>query len=161
METLTQARVLELFEDQNGQLIRKVKVAQRSKAGDIVGCPNTGGYLQVMIDGKMYIVHRVMFLLHHGSMPEHIDHIDCNAMNNHISNLREATASQNASNKPMRTDNKSGYKGVSWKASSGKWVSQIAVGRKKLHLGLFDDPKDAAIIYAVNALRHHGDFAKL
>ncbi len=156
---LTQARVLELFNYEDGQLIRKVTVAQRSKAGDVVGCPNTNGYLQVMIDGHHCLVHRVIFLMFRGFLPKIVDHIDCDIRNNRIENLRAANDTQSASNTTIPSDNKSGFKGVSWKSARNKWVAQICVNRKKIHIGVFDSAEEAATAYRVYATNLHGEFA--
>ena len=42
------------------------------------------------------------------------DHRDCNPLNNQRFNLRPATHSQNLMNRKIRSDNTSGFKGVSW-----------------------------------------------
>ncbi|UQD95231.1 AP2 domain-containing protein [Bradyrhizobium japonicum] len=43
-----------------------------------------------------------------------------------------------------RKDNKSGYTGVSWNRQRNKWTANITVGSKRRHVGLFDEPADAA-----------------
>jgi hypothetical protein len=70
-----------------------------------------------------------------------VDHRDRNGLNNQRSNLRAATASQNGANRTLRSDNKSGVKGVSWNKRHGKWYSQIRVNGRLRHLGSFDNLK--------------------
>lgn len=91
-----------------------------------------------------------------------VDHIDGNRLNNQRSNLRLATSSQNKCNRGPRKDNTSGYKGVSWHSQKKKWTARIkAPSGKYLHLGLFDEVKDAALAYNYAATEHHGSFAFL
>ncbi len=71
------------------------------------------------------------------------DHINRNGLDNRRCNLRLATASQNGCNTGKRKDNTSGYKGVCW--DHKKWRAYIRVNGKRIHLGLFDDIKDAAL----------------
>ena len=56
-------------------------------------------YLQIMIDGKRYYAHKLAWLYTHGTTPKYLDHIDRNGKNNKISNLREATHSDNMKNR--------------------------------------------------------------
>ena len=88
------------------------------------------------------------------------DHINRDRLDNRRSNLRICNRSQNISNTFLRS-NKSGYKGVSWKKSNNKWVAQITVFGKTLHLGIYSDPKEAAKVYNQAAQKHHGEFAVL
>lgn len=85
---------------------------------------------------------------HHFILPKRkdlvTDHIDQNKKNNRSSNLRYATKSQNSFNGKVRKNNKSGIIGVSWCRKSKKWKATIRVNRKKIHLGFFEDLKDAA-----------------
>ena len=86
-----------------------------------------------------------------------IDHKDNNPLNNLESNLRICSHSENGKNQKISTNNTSGYKSVSWHKPTKKWRAQI----RGEHLGLFDDPKDAAKAYNDAAIEYHGEFAVL
>ena len=67
-------------------------------------------------------------------------------------NCRFVTSRENAINKGMRSDNKSGYIGVSWSKRSKKWLSVIKVDGKQKYLGLFSSPRMAACRRDVEAM---------
>lgn len=90
-----------------------------------------------------------------------IDHINRNGLDNRRVNLRVCTCAQNQCNRGPQVNNKSGYKGVSWKKDKSKWNALIYVGGKKIHLGYYDDLDDAAIAYNRAAIEKHGEFAWL
>jgi len=89
-----------------------------------------------------------------------IDHIDGNGLNNRRSNLRFATASQNACNSKRRNTNTSKFKGVCWSKAAGKWMAQIVVEGKNKYLGLFITPDDAHTAYEVASREIHGSFGR-
>ena len=94
-----------------------------------------------------------------GAQPgQQIDHWDHNGLDNRRTNLRMATPSQNAANN-RPTSGRSGYKGVSWHKQCGKWVATITVDRRSRHLGLFEDPWEAAQAYNAAAVEAWGEFA--
>lgn len=82
---------------------------------------------------------------------ETIDHRDRDGLNNQRTNLRRATSSRNASNRPKNSNNRSGHKGVSWCKDRGKWIAQIVVDGKHHHIGRFESKNDAAIAYKERA----------
>ncbi len=86
------------------------------------------------------------------------DHINGNGLDNRRCNLRPATASQNRCNRGKQSNNTSGYKGVCWDRK--KWRAYIGVNGKRIHLGLFDNIKDAARAYNEAALKYHKEFAR-
>lgn len=86
------------------------------------------------------------------------DHKDENTLNNRRSNLREATRSQNGSNRGRPSNNTSGFKGVSWHKHHCKWGAHIRVNWKLIHLGYFTKAEDAASAYATAAREYFGEF---
>lgn len=154
---LTQELVLSLFEYRDGHLFRKFSKGS-SKKGKLAGNEFNRGYRQVGIDKKSYLVHRVIFLMHHGYMPEFIDHVDKDKTNNRIENLRPATKSQNAMNCDLRKDNTSGTRGVTWDRDRKKWISQIQINNKHKFIGRFQSLEDAKVAYEVEAKKYFFDF---
>lgn len=90
-----------------------------------------------------------------------VDHINGNKLDNRKENLRLATRSQNGHNMPLHKRNTSGFKGVTFWKRDNNWKSQITVDGKNLHIGYFEDPKDAAKAYDKSAREHFGEFARL
>ncbi len=159
---LTQERVRELFDydSETGDLIRRVKVANQP-AGSVAGSVNAKGHLNIQVDGKLYAAHRLVFLYHHGWLPQEIDHENRVKTDNRIGNLRPATSSQNKGNIELLRNNSSGYRGVSRNARSGKWHAQIKIHGRQTYLGRSDTPEQAAVIYNQAAREHFGEFAYL
>ena len=119
------------------------------------------GYFVVTINYKRQYLHRIIFMMHHSYMPEYIDHIDGNPQNNKIENLRNATQSQNMGNQKLRSDNKSGIKGIGWHKAANKWRAFIAFNKKQYHLGLFDHINDAKKAIDLKRIELHTNFARL
>jgi hypothetical protein len=88
-----------------------------------------------------------------------VDHKDHNGLNNQKSNLRNCTKSQNSMN--VYPSGVSGYLGVSIRTGTTKYFAQIKVNKKTLFLGMFDDPKEAAIIRDRATIKYFGEFANL
>lgn len=138
MQKLTQERVRELFNCRDGKLIRRVRAGQNGCIGREAGYLRRDGYLQIAIDRRVYLAHRLVWLWHKGYLPEHgVDHIDRNSTNNRIENLREVSQSCNMRNTPNRATNTSGVKGVSCAGhQTGKWRVGILVRGRRVYLGL-------------------------
>jgi len=128
-----------------GELIRRITINHKAKAGDIVGCPNTQGHLQVRVNGVRYYVHQIVWLYHYGEIPDLIDHIDQNPKNNKIDNLRPANKSLNALNCKKR-NNKSGHEGIcyfKWGERKNRWLATITVDKIKKYIGYFSTKEEA------------------
>lgn len=103
-------------------------------------------------------MHRVIMGLALGDGRK-VDHVDPGkTLDNRRSNLRIATHGQNMMNKRLRTQNSSGYKGVS--ACFGKWRARVTVDGEQVYLGLFDTPEAAAAARNRVAKDLHGEFAR-
>lgn len=86
-----------------------------------------------------------------------IDHKDRNKLNNRMSNLREATRTQNVCNVGIRSDCTSGVIGVSWYKYTGRWKVQIQANKRKLHLGYYlSKPLAAGVSKKARQLRDSG-----
>ncbi len=90
-----------------------------------------------------------------------VDHQNLDRLDNQRHNIRPATNQQNKCNRGLQTNNTSGYKGVDWHKSNEKWRARIRFNDIEIHLGLFDNPVEAAKAYNIAALVNHGKFARL
>ena len=92
----------------------------RAKVGDVAGC-KSDGYIVIKINRKRHPAHRLAYLYMTGNFPENlIDHINHIRDDNRWANLRDATNSQNGSNRVKGKNNTSGYKGVRWNKTTKK-----------------------------------------
>ena len=87
-----------------------------------------------------------------------VDHVNRCKWDNSRINLRIVTSSENSQNYPIPKTNTSGFVGVV-RLKAGKWQAQIRAGKnKRLYLGVFDSPEEAAKTYDQNKIKHHGPF---
>lgn len=134
-------------------------------AGKPVGTITERGYLTVGIraNGKptYYLVHRIIWKMMTGADPEfQIDHIDGNRLNNKWENFRQATNGQNIQNSKLRSDNKSGIKGVHWSADRRKWEAVITANGISRRIGRFNNLEDATLAISIARHENHGEFAR-
>jgi hypothetical protein len=109
-----------------------------------------------VIDGVRVRMHRLIL----GVGPnEQVDHFNHETLDNRRANLRACNAQQNACNRRLRLDSKTGYKGVF--PCRGRFRSVITVNREPITLGTFDRAIEGAVAYDRAAIRQHGAFAKL
>lgn len=150
-----------IFEYKNGNLYWKARPALCLKVGSIAGTVKIHDkYKRVQVARKNLLQHRVIFFMHHGYLPDLIDHIDGNCLNNRIENLREATRSQNSMNKKIPSTNKSGFKNVCWDKNHKKWMVNLRVNQKNLRIGVFDDLELAGLVAEEARDKYHKGFAR-
>lgn len=103
------------------------------------------GYLHGDILGVRFLAHRVVWALHTGCWPvETIDHIDGVKKNNRPANLRDVTHKANMRNQRPRSNNTSGHIGIGFDHARGKFVANVTVDAKTVHLGRFQNSEEAA-----------------
>lgn len=147
-ELLRYERANELlrYDPESGGLFWKVSRGP-AKPGDEAGCVHVDErnlYRMIMVDGRKYMAHRIVWLLHHRRCPEqYIDHINGNGLDNRIENLRDVSVSVNMRNAKMYCTNTSGVTGVHWRKDRGKWQARVQAEGKFNHLGLFETIEEA------------------
>jgi hypothetical protein len=114
-----------------------------AKAGNLAGTPTSNGYVNICVNRKLYKAHRLAWLYVFGNFPKaQIDHINGVKNDNRFANLREATCQENAQNHV--------FFGGHYVKEKNKWQSNIRVGKKRIHLGLFLTKDEAHEAY-INA----------
>lgn len=91
---------------------------------------------------------------------QEVDHINRDRLDNRRSNLRLASRWQQSGNTGIRSNNTSGFKGVSLQRS-GRWGAWIRIDGRSTALGTFGSPESAACAYDAAARAHFGEFANL
>lgn len=117
-------------------------------------------------NGVRYVVSDYRFgrkLMHRVILPHYrmIDHRDRDGLNNTRGNLRQCTNSQNGANQAKtKLPTSSAFKGVCWSHQHLKWVAGIRFQGTRIHLGLHDDERVAAIAYNAASKVLFGRFAR-
>lgn len=109
------------------------------------------GYPTTKINGKKVRMHS--FLGCKG-----YDHKDRNPRNNRMDNLRYCTQQENMWNRSKRKDAKNTYIGVH-KIKSNKWIANIGVNGRKIHLGTYLTETDALVTRLRAEKEYYGEFA--
>lgn len=93
------------------------------EAGTFTRKKSNSDYVKITIpyDGKHYASGRIIWILFNGSIDDSlaVDHIDGNALNNKIGNLRLVSMQQNSTNSKIKSSNTSGRTGVSFNTVNG------------------------------------------
>ena len=104
-------------------------------------------YAYVKVDGRPLKRSHIVFLFGAGQWPaEQIDHINGDSTDDRFSNLREASATQNAWNHKKRAKQSGLPMGVRALAS-GKFHARIACNKQKFIFGPFATASEAQAVY--------------
>ena len=133
-------------------------------AGKIAGCIHKNGKrkgdVDIKIKNKSYQAHILAWFYFYKKWPKNqIDHNNRNSSDNSIKNLRQANNSQNQSNVGKKTNNKTGYKGVTFHIRDKIYQAHIQKNKKQIYLGKFNTAEEAHAAYCKAAQELHGEFA--
>lgn len=140
---------------------RSTKIFNAKYAGKTAGCLCPRGYLYIRVRGHgIFGAHRLAHLLMVGQWPEEeIDHVNGNPSDNRWSNLRPATRSENAANRGVQKNSKTGIKGV-FPAKNGRFAAQVAMNGQVHKIGEFDTLEQACAARVEASNKVQGEFAR-
>lgn len=104
------------YDPESGKIFWKISARNGTKiAGREAGTSSDSyGYKVVKVNGKMYKVHRLAFILMGEEWPEIVDHINHIRNDNRWVNLRSVTSSENSCNRLISSRNTTGHSGIYW-----------------------------------------------
>ncbi len=142
------------YDPDTGIFIWKINRAANKTLGKIAGTRMKRD-LSITVDGMAYKAHRLAWLYSHGEWPDiFIDHINGNAFDNRLINLRQADPAINSQNRRKAgRRSKTGLLGIS--PSKGKFRAHIQVDGKTRSLGTYSTPEQAHQVYLQAKRRHH------
>jgi len=113
--------------------------------------------------GRVIWLHRLVLGIAITDKHLYVDHINRDVLDNRKCNLRTCNVSQNAANteKYIRPNTTSKFKGVSWSAARGLWQVHITKDKKGYFGGRFKTEVEAAKSANELMLKLHGEFAVL
>lgn len=122
------------------------------------------GYREARFCGRSQRVHRIIWLMQTGQFPppdRMIDHANGDRADNRWANLRLATRSQNNHNRhQVRSDSKSGIRGVKYRAERDRYVPILKVGGRERKFGSFRTAEEAKARFREVELQYRGENAE-
>ena len=105
---------------------------------------------------KKYYAHRIAWLIYYGEWPKiQIDHINQDPTDNRIKNLRDVTNAENGKNQRLRSNNTSGYIGVSFYKGKKKYAAELVINGVKKWLGYYDTVEEAAAVRKIASINYN------
>lgn len=122
-------------------------------------CNDGRGYFVSHINRKRVSLHRLIMDCPKGKVVDHI-HGSESRYDNRKSNLRIVTASQNAMNKKIPSNNSSGTVGVYWEEKCNKWRARIFAYGDKIDLGYYTNKDDAIKARREGEDKYFGEYSR-
>lgn len=158
---ITQAELKEMFNYDPNEGVFRARFKRWTSAkniGEVIGVTNRGVNPSVYIERRLYKVSHLAWLYVHGWLPTNqIDHINRNPSDNRISNLREATQSQNKANCRTYRNNRLGLKNI--RLRGGQYEVRCSKDGKTHQFGKYPCLGQAVRAAAAARKELHADFA--
>lgn len=146
--TATEAAELLSYDPGSGEFRWRVNRC-RARAGGLVGSWDLHGYKTVRLNGGSYKLHRLAWLMTHGTWPSgDVDHLNGIRHDNRISNLRDVPRGTNLQNRRAANPNKPSGLPLGVHCNKGaSYEAKISVGNKSRVVGRFATPEEASAAY--------------
>jgi len=155
MEIITKSGDTIVYDDDDHELVSKYRwhikrVAKKRYAA--------GRLIPGRSDAKIIQMHRlIMGVLKNRRIT--VDHVNGNGLDNRRENLRLCSIHQNSHNAVRITSH--GFVGISYQKAHNKWRASICYKGKRIYLGEYDQPEEAAAVYDSHARKYFGPMAKV
>ena len=107
---------------------------------------NPGGYGVLSIGPRRLLVHRFAWEVENGPIPPGmtVDHRCRNRLCVNVSHLRLLTRRENSRHRGLNKNNTSGYRGVAFSHSNGRWHAFVSIDGRRHSAGSFTTAEEAA-----------------
>jgi hypothetical protein len=113
-----------------------------------------------MVDHRQLRYHRVIWKMVHGTEPPEVDHINGDASDNRLVNLRAGNRWLNAKNRGP-TKGRVLPKGVRLQKNARNYTAYICPGGRPVILGYFSTIEEASAAYQRAAKERWGEWARM
>jgi hypothetical protein len=135
------------YEPDTGLVLHRISHG-RAQKDTVAGTKRPDGYSVIWFDGKLHLMHRLIWRIVTGSWPDkQIDHINRDRTDNRWCNLRCVEPRINVLNRgsyKRRPDNTSGVIGVHQCRKTGKWIARGSRCGTRQYLGIYST-RDQAV----------------
>lgn len=154
-------RKIEAFATANAAATWNTRYANKPAGTRMLGKQGRPEAVLVGYKGQLYKVHRIIWAIVHGSIPEdlEVDHRNSNPFDNKLDNLRLATHAQNMANRAIRSSRPLSLSGAYIR--SRRFRASISVAGKTKYLGTFNSAEEAHAAYCQAAVLLRGEFARI
>lgn len=154
------------YDSKTGLFHWRLRLSGCIRIGAEAGCVSAQSgreYVVVRFDGIKHLAHRLAWSHHYGEQPPpKIDHEDGDGCHNWISNIREATQSQNCANMRKTIQSSTGFRGVYPYGTTGKLFEAKAMKEgASVRFGVHDTPEAAYAAYCCGFKTLFGEFASV
>ena len=136
LPSLERLQQLFVYDSQTGSLTRRVSTSANARQGDRVGSRHNAGYLQMQLDGKKYLVHRIIWKLVTGKDPEELE-VD------HKNGVGQTIVGKTSGWRPCHSNAATELSKVTFDIQMGLWfyssISTMVYTKQKKRHSLFID----------------------